>query len=1143
MRRTKFYVIIVMMALIGHLQSFAQFVPGEGEIYYLVQKASGFAIAEDSEDAGRAKLYPISGDNTYQRMSIVESHVPGEYFIKNQEMHYFHYFEGWKMGFAADTAETSDDYRFTFPAAEEEEEGYLHLHCVTKPEGQFVGSDGIEVSAGVYPDKTADNPRTPFQILTPDELGFDDPTLASLSNDIGELDPAFNSEVLDYELSVPYGTQFIQLTAKANSPASTVEFFDGLGYEIENGLVSFSNQGVNVEVIVTTADGSTELSYYVAIFVDEGDSDASLSDVELSAGALDPAYDRNVTTYTVVVPTGTSSIEVTGIPNYPEASVTGNGTVTLSNGIGSTTLNVTSFDGSNTASYTINVEAADGKNYAINMAGVDGNDSNIDISGIALNTLPYTVEMWIKPEGAQADNTGLFYGRAGTAGVDEQHAGLEFSSGWQGSGRLRFMTNIAGDYGVVTDVISTDVWHHVAIVLTENYRTLYVDGKEYKEAIANTVYDYSLGKLYLGWDHGGDDRAFKGLIDEVRVWNDSISAETLEAKNFDVLTGEETGLVAYYNFDLTNSSQAVDATPASHHGLITGGTYVESFPRVNLELDTLYIDGVALSPEFNSKTNSYNVLLPMGTTSIDVGAEAVNSNADVTGTGTADVSDGSGTITVTVTSGEYSLDYTIGYTVKPEEIELSLNHSYTFADGTAIDEIAGANGTIIGGSVTEGVYTSLERGDYIELPAEEIAINTYPSITVEAFIMAGNSLNTGENTMLNYFGSTTGDYGTNYYYTAVANADKSRAAISVGSPSSPWSAETGIDGTVLDDGILHHVVSTINYDSITWYIDGMYVGATPLASHNLIAGLDNSLAYLCKSGYTNDPTWLGSILEFNIYSGVMDDQTIAIRSMNFPQETAESDATLSAITFGEDTITGFAPYIFEYDSTLAIGSTSVPEITAIAKTEGATVTVNAASELPGATTITVTSADGEYEHTYTINFDVEEEVVLSDDASLADLMIDGSTVDAFNTETFSYEIELPLGSTDVPEVTATANDENATVNIEAATGLPGTTTITVTAEDGETVATYTIEFSVETSVNAISDQLVKVFPTVTDGAFTVRANSNRYKVTVYSITGEKIFETKAVTTDTRIEVPAKGMYLFAVEMNNNIKVFKVVKTK
>jgi len=70
----------------------------------------------------------------------------------------------------------------------------------------------------------------------------------------------------------------------------------------------------------------------------------------------------------------------------------------------------------------------------------------------------------------------------------------------------------------------------------------------------------------------------------------------------------------------------------------------------------------------------------------------------------------------------------------------------------------------------------------------------------------------------------------------------------------------------IDDGRLHQVVSVITASDISYYIDGFNVGATALSSGNSLANIILNYAYLAKSGYGSDPTWLGSIDKFSLYN-------------------------------------------------------------------------------------------------------------------------------------------------------------------------------------------------------------------------------------------------------------------------------------
>ena len=1049
---------------------------------------------------------------------------------------------------------------------------------------------------------------------------YNNATLDTLYANIGMMDPSFDPATDMYNLSVPFGTASVHVTSIPAISGANVVMYDGLGnvYPADT-IVNFTGDGIDLEIDVTALDGTTEKAYYLSVFVDQGASDATLSDIQFSAGAVDPVFNSATTDYTVIVPVGTTSVDVTGIPNYPEASVEGDGTITLTGGTATATITVTSQDASATKNYTVNFQEADGTNYALQLAGGDGPNSNIDISGLNLTTLPYTIEMWFKPDGDQPDYASLLMNPQGNNGIS--------FVGWQTSyDALRLNASGGDQYAgpTVTQQVTANTWHHVVAIVTASSRTLILDGVAHQEVADFSPLDWTQGITQIGAWSGQPGRTFKGLIDEVRIWNDSISAETLDTNEYKVLTGNEPGLLAYYNFDLNNSAQAVDIANG-HNGIISGGTYVESFPRADLSLSALTVNPGKIYPTVQPNTLEYMVVLPEGTTSMTISATPNDPAATITGTGSVDVSAGSGRVTFTVSSADqaYSQDYVVNYVT---ETPLTLTHSYTFADGTAKDVVGDADGTVHGGMISKGLYTASANGEYISLPAERIAINTYPSITVEAYLQDVDSTTSDANTMISYFGNTVGDYGTDYFFTSL----KARTAISCLNPSSPWSSESGVTSiSIIDDGLAHHIVSVLNNDSISFYVDGLFAGSDSTTDANKIFNLSNALAYLCKSGYVNDQTWRGQILEYNIYSGMMDAQTVASRAYDFPVEDSTTNATLSALMVDGDTINGFVSYSLAYIDTLAEGTTVIPAITATPTNPNATVEVTDAAELPGIATVLVTAEDGITQNTYTVHFMVASSA--SSDASLSDIMVDGTSIADFDAATMSYDVELAAGTTAVPAVTATATDANATVEVTDATGLPGSATILVTAEDGETTntytvnftiasggssdatlsdikvdgtsidgfdaatvtynielpagttavpvvtatatdvnatfevtdatelpgsatilvtaedgtseRTYTVNFTVATGVTDIKNASIMVYPTVSNRSFTVKTNHKSSIVTVYNMTGKVIKSQSFNTSENTISIPDPGLYILKVTSNNATKFFRVIKTK
>ena len=94
---------------------------------------------------------------------------------------------------------------------------------------------------------------------------------------------------------------------------------------------------------------------------------------------------------------------------------------------------------------------------------------------------------------------------------------------------------------------------------------------------------------------------------------------------------------------------------------------------------------------------------------------------------------------------------------------------------------------------------------------------------------------------------------------------------------------------------------------------------------------------------------------------------------------------------------------------------------------------------------------------------VAEKQAAKDDATLKSITLDGKALAGFNPATATYDVELPYGTTVAPTIAATATNANATIDIVQATALPGSATINVTAEDGVTTNTYTVNFTVATA--------------------------------------------------------------------------------
>ncbi|MCM8872731.1 MAG: DUF5018 domain-containing protein [Paludibacteraceae bacterium] len=126
-------------------------------------------------------------------------------------------------------------------------------------------------------------------------------------------------------------------------------------------------------------------------------------------------------------------------------------------------------------------------------------------------------------------------------------------------------------------------------------------------------------------------------------------------------------------------------------------------------------------------------------------------------------------------------------------------------------------------------------------------------------------------------------------------------------------------------------------------------------------------------------------------------------------------------------------------------------------------TVNSAATEPttyDAATHTITVTDGTTPKEYVLTVTIS--ATASTDATLKSLSVGGTAVTGFAADKLSYDIEVPYGTAAQPAITFEANDATATPVLTNAdwTSETKTATVDVTAQDGTTTLTYTINFTI-----------------------------------------------------------------------------------
>ncbi|MGB1295745.1 MAG: T9SS type A sorting domain-containing protein, partial [Flavobacteriales bacterium] len=174
-------------------------------------------------------------------------------------------------------------------------------------------------------------------------------------------------------------------------------------------------------------------------------------------------------------------------------------------------------------------------------------------------------------------------------------------------------------------------------------------------------------------------------------------------------------------------------------------------------------------------------------------------------------------------------------------------------------------------------------------------------------------------------------------------------------------------------------------------------------------------------------------------------------TINFIEADPSTNAYLSDLSSGGSPVDGFDSLVMVYYDTVPFGTTLPIAIDAEVADPTATYTVDYATTLPGATTVTVTAQDGVTTNSYVINY---YETPADTNSALINIQVGSVDVAGFHTDTLDYTVEISMASS----VVGFASSSDATVTYSPVGGpynAGDVVTITVTAQDGSTTV-YTV---------------------------------------------------------------------------------------
>ena len=177
--------------------------------------------------------------------------------------------------------------------------------------------------------------------------------LSSLSIEGVELTPAFDKDTTQYTATVDGDVTELKIDAKAEDSKATVAI------EGNEEL----KEGDNIIKIKVTAEDNTTRTYFITITKGEGtvtDDTLKLSELVIERVNFEGAFDPDIYTYELSLNTYVENLEITATPNQADATVEIIGNSDFQVGENVVTILITSADGTQTATYQIKVNIAEG---------------------------------------------------------------------------------------------------------------------------------------------------------------------------------------------------------------------------------------------------------------------------------------------------------------------------------------------------------------------------------------------------------------------------------------------------------------------------------------------------------------------------------------------------------------------------------------------------------------------------------------------------------------------------------------------------------------------------------------------------------------------------------------------------------------
>lgn len=179
--------------------------------------------------------------------------------------------------------------------------------------------------------------------------------------------------------------------------------------------------------------------------------------------------------------------------------------------------------------------------WSNNALDFDGGNNYVSLpAGVYFNG-DFTIECWVYPKSFGNWSRIIDFGN----GAGGHNVLLAYTYGTSGAPGLY----IEGTQIAANQTLVLNQWSHVAVTLSGNTATIYINGVAAGTGTFPTPINITRNNCYIGKSNWGGDPNANAVFDELRIWNIAKTQSEIQNLMNVELLGNETNLVAYYNFN------------------------------------------------------------------------------------------------------------------------------------------------------------------------------------------------------------------------------------------------------------------------------------------------------------------------------------------------------------------------------------------------------------------------------------------------------------------------------------------------------------------------------------------------------------------------------------------------------------------